>query len=70
MDERLKLIENDEARGDVDGEDDEENGQEEELDYDYEEDEDEMGGDYAAEQLFDDGAGEEEDGEGGCGDYD
>lgn len=70
LEEKLKSLENDEAGGEVDGEEEEENAQEEELDYDYEEDEDEMGGDYAAEQYFDDGAGEEDDGEGGGGDYD
>jgi DNA-directed RNA polymerase III subunit RPC7 len=42
--------------------------EEEEQDYDYEMDEDEMGGDYDAEQYFDDGDGGEDDGDGGGGD--
>lgn len=43
-------------------------GEEEEQDYNYEDDEDEMGGDYDAEQYFDDGDGGDDDEGGGGGD--
>ena len=43
-------------------------GEAEEEDYNYEDDEDEMGGDYDAEQYFDDGDGMDDDEGGGGGD--
>lgn len=43
-------------------------GEEVEEDYNYEDDEDEMGGDYDAEQYFDDGDGVDDDEGGGGGD--
>ena len=59
-----------EIAGEEGGADDEEvEGEaEEEEDYNYEDDEDEMGGDYDAEQYFDDGDGMDDDEGGGGGD--
>jgi DNA-directed RNA polymerase III subunit RPC7 len=60
--EKIKdVFEIDEAGVEGELEEDEEDAQEEEVDYDYEEDEAEMGGDYAAEQYFDGGEGDDDD---------
>jgi DNA-directed RNA polymerase III subunit RPC7 len=67
LEEKLRSLETADAEGDVVVDDDAE-APEEDVDYDYEDDEDEMGGDYAAEQYFDDGAADEDDDAGN--DYD
>jgi len=67
--EKIKnIFEAEEADSEVE---EEEDNQEEEKDYDYEEDEAEMGGDYGAEQYFDGGEGDDDDGmdAGGGDDY-
>jgi DNA-directed RNA polymerase III subunit RPC7 len=67
MEDRMKNIEDDEAGGEEEmfGENDEE----EEEDVDYENDEAEMGGDYDAEQYFDDGDKDDDGDDAGGDDY-
>lgn len=67
--EKIKnVVDTEEADPEVDREEDEEDQQEEDKDYDYEEDEADMGGDYMAEQYFDGGEGDDDDGDAGGGD--
>jgi DNA-directed RNA polymerase III subunit RPC7 len=69
MMEKIKsVVEADDVDAEVERDEDEEDAQEEENDYDYAEDEADMGGDYAAEQYFDGGEGDEDDGDAGGGD--